>query len=85
MDAFAVHGADVTIAVLECAPHVLRDAMVERAGFEPAYVARRADLQSAAFNHSATSPGVATRKTIWETAGHGEQAAQMATRVCSVN
>ena len=29
--------------------------MVEGAGFEPAY-AMRADLQSAAFNHSATPP-----------------------------
>ena len=31
--------------------------LVEEAGFEPAY-AMRADLQSAAFNHSATPPEV---------------------------
>ena len=32
-------------------------ALVDRAGFEPAYGQSRADLQSAAFNHSATCPG----------------------------
>ena len=30
--------------------------MVEGAGFEPAYRVSEADLQSAAFNHSATPP-----------------------------
>ena len=33
---------------------------MERAGFEPAY-SKRADLQSAAINHSATSPLGGTR------------------------
>ena len=36
--------------------------MVEGAGFEPAY-AMRADLQSAAFNHSATPPRVSSLRT----------------------
>ena len=35
----------------------LQDKMVEGTGFEPVY-AMRADLQSAAFNHSATPPRV---------------------------
>src|SRR5580658_3169635 len=30
--------------------------LVDRGGFEPPYVDRRADLQSAAINHSATCP-----------------------------
>ena len=36
-------------------PRLGQSQLVERAGFEPAY-SKRADLQSAAINHSATSP-----------------------------
>src|SRR6266852_5856290 len=32
--------------------------LVDRGGFEPPYVVRRADLQSAAINHSATCPNL---------------------------
>ena len=47
----AVPGRHASRRDLPCAPCLL----VERAGFEPAYY-KPADLQSAAINHSATSP-----------------------------
>ena len=44
-----------------------------------------ADLQSAAFNHSATSPGGCHAQPVWDTGEHGKQAAPMAGRGAAVN
>ena len=43
--------------------------MVEGAGFEPAYRVSEADLQSAAFNHSATPPPVWPLDDHWSPGG----------------